>query len=92
MLATFNISILWLVSVAKHVNFTLSRTQIINFLVILFICTVLLQKQAVEYLRMIALAEAKQAKHLCNAAQYNIGRAYYQGYGVKRQSDKEAEK
>lgn len=49
-------------------------------------------KQAVEYLRKIALSDNKQAKHLRNAAQFNIGRAYYQGYGVQRQSDKEAER
>lgn len=49
-------------------------------------------KQAIDYLRKIALSDAKPAKHLQNAAQYNIGRAHYQGYGVQRQSDKEAEK
>ena len=52
----------------------------------------LFQKKAVDYLRKIALSESKQAKHLCCAAQYNLGRAYFQGYGVKRQSDAEAEK
>lgn len=51
-----------------------------------------LQKCAVEYLTKIAHADAKQAQHLKRAAQYNIGRAYFEGYGVKRQSDEQAER
>lgn len=48
-----------------------------------------LQKLAVEYLKKIALSESKQAKHLKYPALFNIGRAYFQGFGVK-QSDEEA--
>ncbi len=39
----------------------------------------------------IASATHPKARHLVRAAQYNTGRAYFQGYGV-RQSDDEAEK
>ncbi|XP_045189586.2 LRP2-binding protein-like isoform X2 [Mercenaria mercenaria] len=49
-------------------------------------------KKAVEYIRKIALSGDKRAKHLVNAAQFNLGRAYFQGYGVDRQSDAEAER
>lgn len=55
-------------------------------------CFHFLQKKAVEYIRKIATSEEKRAKHLLNAAQYNLGRAYFQGYGVERQSDAEAER
>jgi TPR repeat protein len=51
-----------------------------------------LQKKAVEYMRKIALSDDKRVKHLIGAAQFNLGRAYFQGYGVDRQSDVEAEK
>lgn len=50
------------------------------------------QKQGVEFLEKIATCELKQVKHLVRAAQYNMGRAYFEGYGVPRQSDKEAER
>ncbi|XP_046565674.1 LRP2-binding protein-like [Haliotis rubra] len=46
----------------------------------------------VEYLMHIATSTVRQAKHLKHAAEYNIGRAYFQGYGVRRQSDEEAER
>ncbi|KAL3863322.1 hypothetical protein ACJMK2_005084 [Sinanodonta woodiana] len=49
-------------------------------------------KHAVEYLIKIATSDARQAKHLVHAAQYNLGRAYFEGYGVNRQSDEEAER
>ncbi|XP_060578569.1 LRP2-binding protein-like isoform X2 [Ruditapes philippinarum] len=49
-------------------------------------------KKAVEYMRKIALSDDKRVKHLIGAAQFNLGRAYFQGYGVGRQSDVEAEK
>ncbi|KAH3789784.1 LRP2-binding protein-like isoform X2 [Dreissena polymorpha] len=49
-------------------------------------------KTAVSYIRKIAHSEDKRSKHLVNAAQFNLGRAYFQGYGVDRQSDTEAEK
>lgn len=42
-----------------------------------------------DYLKKIANSDAKQAKHLKFAALFNIGRAYFQGFGVK-QSDDEA--
>lgn len=44
-----------------------------------------------EYMMVIATTSSKKAQHLLRAAQYNIGRAYFQGYGVK-QSDELAEK
>lgn len=50
------------------------------------------QKKAVEFIRKIAMSEDKRARHLINAAQFNLGRAYFQGYGVDRQSDVEAER
>ena len=50
------------------------------------------QKCAVEYLSKIAHSDARQAQHLKRAAQYNLGRAYFEGYGVTRQSDDEAER
>ena len=43
-------------------------------------------------MRKIALSEDKRVRHLVCAAQFNLGRAYFQGYGVDRQSDAEAEK
>ncbi|OWF38358.1 LRP2-binding protein-like [Mizuhopecten yessoensis] len=49
-------------------------------------------EQAIEYLKKIESSNAKHAKHLVRAAQFNIGRAYFQGYGVHRQSDEMAEK
>jgi hypothetical protein len=39
----------------------------------------------------VATSTSPQAKHLIRCAQYNVGRAYYQGYGVRR-SDEEAER
>lgn len=42
-------------------------------------------------MKKIADSNAKQAQHLKYAAQYNLGRAYYQGTGVK-QSYTEAER
>ncbi|XP_048747336.1 LRP2-binding protein-like [Ostrea edulis] len=47
------------------------------------------ERLAVDYLKKIANSDAKQAKHLKFAALFNIGRAYFQGFGVK-QSDDEA--
>lgn len=49
-------------------------------------------KKAVEHIRKIALSEDRRARHLVCAAQYNLGRAYFQGYGVDRQSDQDAER
>ena len=36
-------------------------------------------------------SDCKKARHLLRAAEYNVGRAYFQGFGVK-QSDQQAEK
>lgn len=49
-------------------------------------------KHATEYMRKIALSNDKRAKNLIHAAQFNLGRAYFQGFGVPRQSDHEAER
>ncbi len=35
----------------------------------------------------VATSTAKNSHHLVRAAQYNIGRAYFQGYGVKHSDD-----
>lgn len=42
--------------------------------------------------RIAALSSEVTAKHLAPAAKYNIGRAYFQGVGVEKQSDEEAER
>ena len=42
-------------------------------------------------MKKVAETSNPKAKHLTRAAQYNVGRAYFQGYGV-RQSDFEAER
>jgi len=42
--------------------------------------------------RIAALNNEVTAKHLAPAAKYNIGRAYFQGVGVEKQSDEEAER
>ncbi|XP_013392510.2 LRP2-binding protein [Lingula anatina] len=39
----------------------------------------------------VATSTAKQAQHLVHVAQYNVGRAFYQGFGLT-QSDEEAER
>jgi len=47
----------------------------------------------VGIMRQVAgLAADVTAKHLAPAAKYNIGRAYFQGVGVAKQSDEEAER
>jgi hypothetical protein len=43
-------------------------------------------------MKRLATSTSRHAKHLLNAVRFNIGRAYFQGYGVRRQSDDEAEK
>ncbi|XP_006816414.1 LRP2-binding protein-like [Saccoglossus kowalevskii] len=48
-------------------------------------------KLGVEYMKNIATSQSKRAKHLRHAAQYNVGRACMEGFGVK-QSYEEAEK
>lgn len=47
--------------------------------------------RAFEYMMVVAETEDIYAAHLKPSAQFNVGRAYFEGYGVK-QSDKEAEK
>ncbi|XP_064631232.1 LRP2-binding protein-like isoform X2 [Lineus longissimus] len=49
-------------------------------------------KTALDYMNRISSSTSLRAKHLVHAAQYNIGRAHFQGYGVRRQSDTEAER
>ena len=51
-----------------------------------------LQKGALELMKALSNATSRHAQHLLTAVRFNIGRAYFQGYGVKRQSDSEAEK
>ena len=50
------------------------------------------QKTAVALMKQLASSTSRHAKHLQSAVRFNIGRAYFQGYGVKPQSDSEAEK
>ena len=50
-----------------------------------------LQIKGFEHLKEVAESTNPDAAHLIPFAQYNIGRAYYEGFGVK-QSDKEAER
>ena len=49
------------------------------------------QAKGFEYMMKVATASAKASEPLIRAAQYNIGRAYYMGYGAK-QSNEMAEK
>jgi len=42
-----------------------------------------LQKRGFEYMHRVATSCEAQASHLLRAAQFNIGRAYYQGAGVR---------
>lgn len=49
-------------------------------------------KLGIEYLMKVAASDSKQAAHLVHSAQYHIGRAYFQGYGMNRQSDLDAER
>ncbi|XP_050395875.1 LRP2-binding protein isoform X1 [Patella vulgata] len=48
--------------------------------------------KGVECLLQVAQNPSNYTKHLMSALQYNIGRAYFQGFGVNRQSDIEAER
>ena len=50
-----------------------------------------LQVKGFEHLKEVAESTNPDAAHLIPFAQYNIGRAYYEGFGCK-QSDKEAER
>lgn len=50
-----------------------------------------LQEKGFQFLQEIATSDAPEYSHITPCAQYNVARAYYEGYGVK-QSDVEAEK
>jgi len=47
--------------------------------------------RGVDYMQKVATSTSPKAKHLLYAAYYNIGRAYFQGYGVQHIDD-EAER
>lgn len=49
-------------------------------------------KLAIKYMEQLACSTSRHARHLLPAVRYNLGRAFFQGYGVKHQSDKEAER
>lgn len=49
------------------------------------------QDKGFQLLKEVAESTNPDAAHLIPFAQYNVGRAYYEGFGVK-QSDQEAEK
>ncbi|KAK7109033.1 LRP2-binding protein-like [Littorina saxatilis] len=49
-------------------------------------------EEAVELMMKLSNSPSRHSKHLLSAVRYNIGRSYFQGYGVKRQSDSEAER
>ncbi|XP_053440429.1 LRP2-binding protein isoform X4 [Nycticebus coucang] len=49
------------------------------------------QEKGVDYMKKILDSPCPKARHLQFAAAYNLGRAYYEGKGVKR-SDEEAER
>jgi TPR repeat protein len=48
-------------------------------------------KRGFELMHRVATSDAARAYHLVRVAQFNVGRAYYQGYGTKR-SDDDAER
>ncbi|KAJ8787466.1 hypothetical protein J1605_022951 [Eschrichtius robustus] len=50
-----------------------------------------IKEKGVEYMKKIVDSPCPKARHLQFAAAYNLGRAYYEGKGVK-QSDEEAER
>lgn len=49
-----------------------------------------LQVKGVQHMKEIAKSTNPDAAHLIRNAQYNIGRAYFEGFGVN-QSDKQSE-
>lgn len=49
------------------------------------------QEKGFQFLKEIAESSSTDAAHLIPFAQYNVGRAFYEGFGVK-QSDAEAER
>jgi len=48
-------------------------------------------KRGFQLMHQVATSRAARAHHLVHAAQFNVGRAFYQGFGVKR-SDEDAER
>ncbi|XP_042727581.1 LRP2-binding protein isoform X2 [Lagopus leucura] len=49
------------------------------------------EEKGVEYMKKILYSDSPEARHLRFAAAYNLGRAHYEGYGVKH-STEEAER
>ena len=49
------------------------------------------QEKGFKLMLELAKDTSKEGRHLVRAAQYNVGRAYFQGFGTL-QSDREAEK
>lgn len=49
------------------------------------------KEKGVAYMRRVLDSPCPRARHLRFAAAYNLGRAYYEGQGVKR-SEEEAER
>ena len=64
-----------------YFSFTHSNLMILYFL----------KEKGICYLQEVIESKYPEAAHLVPHAQYNIGRAYYEGFGV-RQSDAEAER
>ena len=52
---------------------------------------IFLQKKGFQLMLKVAESQSVFAAHLKHAAQYNIGRAYFEGYGTA-QSNENAEK
>jgi len=57
----------------------------------IFVFMFVLQKRGFEYMHRVATSCEALASHLVRAAQFNVGRAYFQGAGVRR-SISEAER
>ena len=55
-----------------------------------FTFCIILQGTAVSLMKSLAASDDPRAQHLVSCAQYNLGRAYFEGFGVP-QSDEEAE-
>ena len=53
--------------------------------------TISFKKRGFDLMMEVATNTQKKGRHLVRAAQYNIGRAYFQGFGCK-QSEKLAER
>lgn len=77
-----------MIDIIWFVVFITRHTIMINYVRAVYL---LLQKTGFEYMLQVASSDAFRAKHLVRSAQFNVGRAYYQGFGVKR-SEEQAEK